>query len=139
MYAPLPPQLLCVRTHIAETWPEIHSIVRRPAFTRHVGALDGERTTRVPRGFAADHPAAGYLKYRQFLAGREFAADLACSDEFYPTLVRVFKAVVPLVRFLNTGMTTREPRTLNLARLRQGSGGSAGALRAEAETLNLEP
>jgi uncharacterized protein (TIGR02453 family) len=114
MYAPQPPQLLCVRTHIADTWPEIRSIVRRPAFRRHAGTLDGERTTRVPRGFAADHPAAEYLKHRQFLAGREFPAELACSDEFYPTLIRVFKAVAPLVRFLNAGITAREPRTLNL-------------------------
>ena len=101
MYAPQPPQLLRVREHIAETWPEIRTIVRKPGFVRQVGALEGERTTRVPRGFAADTPAGDFLKYRQFLAGREFPAELAHSAEFYPTVLATFQAVAPLIRFLN--------------------------------------
>ena len=110
MYAPQPPQLVRVRTHIAETWPAVRTIVRRGSFTRHVGTLDGERTVRVPRGFAADHPAAEFLKYRQFLAGREFPSALASSDEFYPTLLATFRAVTPLVRFLNRGVMAADGR-----------------------------
>jgi uncharacterized protein (TIGR02453 family) len=107
MYAPQPPQLLQVREHIADTWPEIRRIVKSKAFTSRVPALDGERLTRVPRGFACDHPAAEYLKHRQFLAGREFPAELATSDDFYPTLLATFKAIVPLVRFLNEPLAAR--------------------------------
>jgi len=110
MYAPQPPQLVRVRTHVAETWPAVRTIVRRGSFTRHVGTLDGERTVRVPRGFAADHPAAEFLKYRQFLAGREFPSALASSDEFYPTLLATFRAVTPLVRFLNRGVMAADGR-----------------------------
>jgi uncharacterized protein (TIGR02453 family) len=110
MYAPQPPQLVRVRTHIAETWPAVRTIVRRGSFTRHVGTLDGDRTVRVPRGFAADHPAAEFLKYRQFLAGREFPSALASSDEFYPTLLATFRAVAPLVRFLNRGVMAADGR-----------------------------
>jgi len=101
MYAPQPPDLLLVRQHIADTWPEVHTLVRRPAFRRHVGNVDGECLTRVPRGFPADHPAAEYLRHRQFIAGREFPAEFAHSREFYPTLLSVFRALMPLVRFLN--------------------------------------
>jgi uncharacterized protein (TIGR02453 family) len=108
MYAPQPLQLLRVRTHIAETWPEIRTIVRRGAFSRQVGELGGERTTRVPRGFAADDPASEYLKFRQFLAGREFPPSLASSDAFYPTLIATFRAVTPLVRFLNEPLTAAD-------------------------------
>jgi uncharacterized protein (DUF2461 family) len=63
--------------------------------------LEGERLSRVPRGFAKDDPSAEYLKHRNFLAGREFPPDLATSAAFYPTLLATFKAVMPLVRFLN--------------------------------------
>jgi uncharacterized protein (TIGR02453 family) len=101
MYAPLPPQLQRVREHIADTWPEIRTLSRRKAFVSAVSTLDGERLTRVPRGFPSDHPAAEYLKHRQFLAGREFPAALAYDDRFYPTILTTFKAIVPLVRFLN--------------------------------------
>jgi uncharacterized protein (TIGR02453 family) len=100
-YAPEPAQLVRVRQHISDTHPELHRLTRTAAFRKAVGELDGERLTRVARGFASDDPAAEYLKYRNFLAGREFPPAFATSDRFYPTLVATFKAVMPLVRFLN--------------------------------------
>lgn len=100
-YAPETAHLVTIREHICATYPEIRRIARAAAFRRAVGELDGERLTRVPRGFAKDEPAAEYLKYRNFLAGREFEPELATSARFYPTLVSTFKAVMPLVRFLN--------------------------------------
>jgi len=106
MYHPQPPDLLRVRTHIAETWPEVHEIVRTSTFKRLLGGVDGERLTRLPRGFPGDHPAAEYLRYRQFVAGREFPAAFAHSRGFYPTLVATFKALMPLVRFLNEPLTS---------------------------------
>jgi len=104
MYAPQPPQLVRVREHIAGTWPAIDRITRHKSF-RAVTELDGEKLARVPRGFAADHPAAEYLKHRQFLAGRELPAELAADDDFYPTLLTTFKAIAPLVAFLNAPLT----------------------------------
>lgn len=101
MYAPETAHLVRVREHIASTWPEVRTIVADRRFREDVGTLEGSQLTRVPRGYPADHPAADFLRYRQFLAGREFPASLAASAEFYPTLLRTFKAVVPLVRFLN--------------------------------------
>ncbi len=105
MYAPPPPQLLQVREHIAKTWPKIKRISAATTFVRGVDSLDGERLTRVPRGFATNHPAAEFLKYRQFIAGREFPAELASDDRFYPTVLATFKAILPLVRFLNEPLT----------------------------------
>ena len=101
MWAPQPPQLLRVREHISSTYPEIQRLSRTTTFRRHLGELQGDRLSRVPRGFSKDDPAAEYLKLYRFVAGREFPASLATSAEFYPTLVRTFKALMPLVRFLN--------------------------------------
>jgi hypothetical protein len=55
----------------------------------------------VPRGFSKEDPAAAYLRHRNFLAGREFPPDFATGAAFYPTLVATFKALMPIVRFLN--------------------------------------
>jgi hypothetical protein len=60
----------------------------------------------VPRGFSKDNPAAEYLKYYRFVAGREFPASLATGTEFYSTLIRTFQALMPLVRFLNEPLLT---------------------------------
>jgi uncharacterized protein (TIGR02453 family) len=100
-YAPEPPHLVRIRQHIADTHPELHRIASVAAFRKAVGTLEGARLTRVPRGFATDDPAAEYLKHRNFLAGREFPPEFATSAEFYPTLVTTFKAIMPLIRFLN--------------------------------------
>src|SRR5438270_9962918 len=101
MYAPQTPQLHAVREHIAANLRQLRTIVESPDFRRRVGTLAGERLLRVPRGFPKDHPAADFLKYRQFLAGAEFPSALAASPKFYSTIVAVFRAVVPLTRFLN--------------------------------------
>jgi uncharacterized protein (DUF2461 family) len=122
MWAPQPVQLQRVREHIADTYPEIDNLRRSAAFKRLLGSLEGDRLTRVPRGFPRDHPAGEYLKHRRFVAGREFPAEFAVSDEFYPTVVRTFCALMPIVRFLNEPLTekagsedpaiaNREPRT----------------------------
>lgn len=101
MYMPQTSQLQLVREHIAAHHTEFRRIVESPGFRRAVGTLDGERLRRVPRGFPADHPAAEYLRFRQFLAGREYPASLAARPQFYPELLKVFRTVAPLTRFLN--------------------------------------
>ena len=101
MWRPEPFELVCIREHIAETWPEMRTITRAASFRRRFETLSGDAMSRVPRGYRADHPAAELLKLRQFYGGAEFPASLAHSREFYPTLVATFKALMPLVRFLN--------------------------------------
>jgi uncharacterized protein (TIGR02453 family) len=101
MYAPEMPDLVRVREHISDSYPSIHRLARARPFTRAVGQLEGEQLTRVPRGFAKDDPAAEYLRFRQFLAGREFPPEFATSAAFYPTLLATYKAILPLIRFLN--------------------------------------
>ena len=107
MYSPQTPQLQAVREHIATNLRRLRAIVESPGFRRQVGVLDGERLQRVPHGFPKDHPAAEYLKYRQFLAGREVPPAFACNAKFYATLLNVFRQVAPLARFLNEPLAAR--------------------------------
>lgn len=101
MYAPLSWQLQRVRGHLADNFRRLRAIVDSPAFRRRIGRIEGERLRRVPPAFRADHPAAEYLKLRQFLAGCEYPAAFATSPRFYPALLGVFRTVTPLIRFLN--------------------------------------
>lgn len=101
MYAPQSPQLHAVREHIAANFRRFRSIVESPGFRRTLGALHGERLQRVPLGFSKVHPAAEYLKFRQFLAGRDVPPAAATSPRFYRTVLTTFKQIAPLVRFLN--------------------------------------
>jgi uncharacterized protein (TIGR02453 family) len=110
MWRPEPPELVRIRAHIAQSWPELRRVVTSAGFRRRLSELSGERMTRVPRGYPADHPAAEYLKLRQFYAGAEFPAAFAHDRNFYTTLVATFKTLMPLVRFLNEPLTQQEIR-----------------------------
>lgn len=71
LYAPQPVQLHQIREHLARAFEQFRAIVESPVYRRTFGGLEGERLQRVPRGFPADHRAAEYLKFKQFLAWRE--------------------------------------------------------------------
>lgn len=101
MYAPETSQLAAVREHIAGNHNRLRAIVESPGFRKTVGALEGQKLQRVPRGFDKAHPAAEYLRHRQFLAAKEFPAEFATDPKFYAGVLNVFKQVAPLVRFLN--------------------------------------
>ena len=109
MYMPTTADLHDIRAQIASSHPRFHRLVTAPAFKRTVGALTGERLTRVPLGYTKDHPAAHYLQFKQFLGAREYEASLATSPRFYRELLNVFKGVAPLVQFLNAAL---EPRLM---------------------------
>ena len=104
MYMPSTTDLQAIRNQIAVTYPRFHRVLTAPTFKKTVGELTGERLTRVPNGYPKDHPAAHYLQFRQFIGGCEYEAAFATSPRFYSELLRVFKAVTPLVRFLNTAI-----------------------------------
>ncbi|HEY7290464.1 MAG TPA: DUF2461 domain-containing protein [Vicinamibacterales bacterium] len=107
MYAPQTTQLQAVREHIARNHRRLRSIVESAAFKRVIGSLEGEQLQRVPRGFAADHPAAAWLKYRQFLAGRELPPAAATKPALYRGILETFAVVMPLVRFINEPLVSR--------------------------------
>jgi uncharacterized protein (TIGR02453 family) len=102
LYMPPSASLYAIRERIASTHPRLHRIVTAARFRNVLGGLQGDRLTRVPRGYLKDHPAGEYLRYKQFLGFREFEPAFATSDRFYPELLRTFTALAPLLRFLNS-------------------------------------
>ncbi len=111
IYAPEAPQLYQLRKHVASNTTRFRAIVESPRFRRSFGHVSGQRLKRVPRGFDADHPAAEYLKLRQFLAGTERPAEFATRPRFYGSLRRLFEQLAPFVMFLNEPLTSgsRQP------------------------------
>jgi uncharacterized protein (TIGR02453 family) len=108
MYAPDTSQLHAVREHIASNPRPLRAIVESASFRRMFGRLEGERLQRIPHGFSKDHEAAEYLKFRQFLAGREYPAIFATSPRFYAGVIAAFREAAPLIRFLNEPLLGRQ-------------------------------
>jgi uncharacterized protein (TIGR02453 family) len=107
VYAPDSAQLHAIREHIVGNQRRFEQVIGAPAF-RKLGGLKGDRITRVPHGWAKDHPAAEYLMHKQFLGFREEPAAFAARPDFYTQLRATMKALTPLVAFLNEPLIERQ-------------------------------
>jgi uncharacterized protein (TIGR02453 family) len=106
----MPPReaLLRLRDAIAERPAAFERTVTAAAVRRRFGGLDEDAMLkRVPRGFAADHPAAKWLRYRSFTLGRAFTDAQAVSPRLPALLESDFALMLPLVRWLNAAMGLR--------------------------------
>ena len=110
LYRPAPQQLYRLREHIATNAQRLRTIVRSPSFRRSFGELSGDRLQRVPRGFDSAHPAAEYLRLKQFLAGAERPAIFATGPRFYASVLRLFRQLAPFIHFVNEPLAGKEFR-----------------------------
>jgi uncharacterized protein (TIGR02453 family) len=97
-----------IRDRLAEDPRTFDGIVQHPGFLRRFGGLDDEAVLkRMPRGFPEDHPAARWLKYRSFVAGREIGEAQVMSPRLPAQLEKDFLGLLPLVRWLNGALGLR--------------------------------
>ncbi|HEY2382952.1 MAG TPA: DUF2461 domain-containing protein [Terriglobia bacterium] len=101
LYMPEPEDLARVRQRIADDPEAFFKVIRSKRFKNLFGEVTGDQLARIPRGFRADHPAADYLRHKNFLAARSFPAETAVSPQFFKLIVETFKGMAPFVRFLN--------------------------------------
>ena len=97
-------ELLKIRNAIVSRTKEFLKIVEDKKFTKRFGELDGDRLSKPPKGFSADHPAIEYLKLKSFTVSEEFSAKEAGSKDYPKMLAESFKAACPLVSFLRSAL-----------------------------------
>lgn len=106
----MPPReaLLRLRDAIAEQPARFEGLVSAPAVRKRFEGLDEDAVLkRVPRGFAPEHPAATWLRYRSFTLGRPFTDAQAVGPRLPALLESDFRLMLPLVRWLNAAMGLR--------------------------------
>ena len=100
LWMPPRPQLNALRDAIAEDPAGFDKVAK--GLTKRFGGLDDEAVlTRMPRGFAEDHPAAKWLRYQSFTSGRLLKDAEVTGPKLPALLAREFEALLPLVRWLN--------------------------------------
>lgn len=110
VYMPEPPQLLAIRQRIAERHEEFRRILAAPPVRKLLGTLEGEQLSRVPRGFPADHPAAGLLRYKYYILYKELPPSLATSPALYRGIVDRFRAMAPFMKFLTASFVSKRKK-----------------------------
>jgi uncharacterized protein (TIGR02453 family) len=113
VYMPESAQLLAIRERIAERHAELRRILAARPVRKLLGGLEGAQLSRVPRGFAADHPAADLLRYKYFILYVELAPKLATSPALFKNIVDRFSVMVPFMRFLTESLASQKHPTAN--------------------------
>jgi len=105
MWMPPKEALGRIRDAIAEDPRGFARIAKDPRLARRFGGLDGEAVLkRVPRGYVPDHPAADWLRFQSFIAGRALTDAQATGARLPALLAADFALIVPLVRWINAAL-----------------------------------
>jgi uncharacterized protein (TIGR02453 family) len=107
IWMPPRPTLARIRDCIEEDHELLTRILRAPALRRYGGLAEEAMLTRMPRGYAPDHPAATLLRHQSFTVGRRITERELFSRRLADTLASDFARILPLVRWLNGALGLR--------------------------------
>jgi len=107
IYMPDGSQLKKIRAAIAEKSDEFLSIIQSSAFKKRFGQVEGDKLSRCPAGYPADHPMVEWLKFKQYYTSVEWSEKECYSVEFPKKIALVYKELIPLIRFLNEALGKR--------------------------------
>jgi uncharacterized protein (TIGR02453 family) len=100
IYDPEPDALLAVRRLIADNFDEFRKTFEPAKIAKLVGGIHGASITRPPKGFDPGHPSIEHLKRKSHHFIVRLEPELATTPKLLPELVKRFRAMTPLVEFL---------------------------------------
>jgi uncharacterized protein (TIGR02453 family) len=101
VYMPAKDQLLAIRRYLLDRHQEFRSLIENRALRRRFSLHDPNALTRDPKGFPANHPAAEYIRWRQWGVTAALPAEAALHSALPRTVAAYFTLAAPLVDFLN--------------------------------------
>jgi uncharacterized protein (TIGR02453 family) len=107
LWMPMPEQLGKIRQEIDYNLEQFEELIKAPTFKKQYGTLNSGKEislVRIPKGYEADSPAAEYLKLKSFTATKPLLDNTITSKEFIEHCTTAFKALKPLIVFLNQGL-----------------------------------
>ncbi|MBZ5608674.1 MAG: DUF2461 domain-containing protein [Acidobacteriia bacterium] len=109
IYHPEPDVMLAVRTHIGEHHEELRRILKVRKTLTLMGGLQGAELTRAPKGFEPGHPAIGWIKMKDWILDVTLDASLAPTPKLHGEILERFRAMAPVIEFLNRPLIARKP------------------------------
>ncbi len=100
---------LLVRNHIAGTHEELRRILSNKNSRKLAGGLQGDALSRSPKGFDPGHPAAEFIRMKDWILDVSLDAGVATTPHLYPTVVERFRAMASLLEYLNRPLLNRKP------------------------------
>ncbi|MBR1517002.1 MAG: DUF2461 domain-containing protein [Bacteroidales bacterium] len=106
IFMPSPEALNAIRQEIFYNPDEFKSIMSEPRYQRYFGDdfFTIHKLSRVPKGYPADWPDGDLLKYKDYCTMHTVPARYLDSDDFFDYIIDVFRASVPLNKFIQKAM-----------------------------------
>jgi uncharacterized protein (TIGR02453 family) len=100
MWHPPKEKLAAFRRQLDNEPGRVHRLIDNPSFVSTFGKINGDRLSRVPQGYAKDHPEAELLKLKDMTFGHRLSDADVTSPRLPDVLVESFEVAVPVMRFL---------------------------------------
>jgi uncharacterized protein (TIGR02453 family) len=107
IYTPDRDVLLAVRQYIADHYKELRAILAKPKLRKLCGELQGASVSRMPKGFACEHPAEDLIRRKYYLLDTKIEPKLATTPKLAAELLARIEAMLPFVEFLNAPLIAR--------------------------------
>ena len=104
---PEAPNLKKVRQEIDYCFTEFSKIIKNKNFKKEYGDLEQTsdiKLINLPRGYEKENPAVEYLKLKSLLALKPITDKELMEEDLAKKIIRSFKALMPLVKFINRSL-----------------------------------
>lgn len=102
LWMPEPKNLVKIRQEIDYSFNDWKKIMGNASFKKtFVEGVKGEALVRPPKGYEENNPAIEYLKLKSFIVSRPFTDEGIQSKTFLKDVANTFKAMKPMIDFLN--------------------------------------
>ena len=109
IYQPMPDILKAIRNEIYFNGKEFNQLINESKFKTHFRSMDDEgKLKNPPKGYDPDFEFIDILKFKNYTVFSEFDAKELTSKDFIAFAVDSFKAMYPLVQFLNRAVNNIE-------------------------------
>ena len=104
-WAPEKNDLKLLRSHIAQDAAPLRKVLKAKKFRDYFSEMGGEQLKKAPQGFDPDHKEIDLLRYKQFLASRNFTDSEVVDKDFIKEVVKTYKAIRPFFDVMSEMLT----------------------------------
>ncbi len=109
VWRPSPARLKKVREAIDYDGEVLQEILDQPGFKSIFGELyPDQELTRMPKGYATDHPHADLLRKKTLAVVRPLTRDQVLSADFESLIMQTYEEMLPFRRYLNRALLVEE-------------------------------
>ncbi len=105
IWMPEPKDLIKIRQEMDYSFDDWKKIISNQLFKKTFAeGIQGEALVRPPKGYEEDNPAIQYLKQKSFIVSKPFTDTEVQSKTFVKEVANTFKAMKPMIDFLNAAV-----------------------------------